>query len=145
MENKLENLLTIEDLSQRLGVSVSTARRYIINGVIPGTKLYSRYLVAESDFEKAVKEYSISVKEATELSGSQVVSLTPDQNAFNSYKALSVKEVALLLRCSTKTIYRKVEDRTLPSTKIGGKILIFQKDLELYLANLKRGDATKDD
>ena len=145
METKIDRLLTVEDISQRLGVSISTARRYIINGIIPGTKIYNRHLVEESVFKEAVKEYSISVKEATEHSGAQVTTRTSNQNSYNSNKALSVKEVALLLRCSTKTIYRKIEDRTMPSTKIGGKILIFQNDLELFLANLKQGDATKDD
>ena len=47
---------------------------------------------------------------------------------------LTVSEVADLVRVSTMTVYRWVDDETLPSVKIGGTIRFHRSDIEAILA-----------
>lgn len=138
-------LLTVKEVSKKLQISECTVYRYIRNGLIEAVSLYNRKLVDEKKLGETIIHYSVGSKEACELSGVKTYSALPNRTIPSNYDYFSVKEVAFLLRCSTKTIYRKIEERTLPSTKIGGKILISKRDLEEYINNVKRGDAPKDD
>lgn len=137
-----EKYLTIDDISKRLDVSPSTVRRYIVKGVIPGSKLFNRYLVLESDFQEAIKRTSISIEEASDFAGLSSGKTNKDNSLHQDY--LTIKEASVLLRCCEKTLYRKVEDRLIPSTKLWGKILIPKKDLLEFMSRSRREAPMKD-
>ena len=48
-------------------------------------------------------------------------------------RLLTVAEVATLLRCSTKTIYRRVPNGTLPAIEEGGRFLFNIDDIRAVL------------
>ena len=60
--------------------------------------------------------------------GYQEASVTPGLTQF-----LTVAEVATLLRCSTKTIYRRVANGTLPALEEGGRFLFNIDDIRAVL------------
>lgn len=53
--------------------------------------------------------------------------------------AMSVKQVAAMLGVSKETIYRLCEERVLPHTKIGRRIVIMPDQLEQYRAERQAG------
>lgn len=53
---------------------------------------------------------------------------------------MTVEEVADYLRLSTKTIRRMIQQKELPSLRVGGSIRIARLDLETYMEGL-RGNA----
>lgn len=135
----METKLSVEEISKKLGISKTTVRRYITKGVLPAIKIFNHYLVDESDLNIAIKKSTISINEATDISG---VRKNTDKYNSNSSdeepKYLVVKEVANLLKCSEKTIYRKVEERKIPSIKLWGKILFLESDIENFLFLAKK-------
>ena len=130
-----ERYITVTDASIILGVSESTTRRYINRGLIPAIRLYGKYLIDSLNLDKAIENFSISAKEAAELSGYSSSHVDSEDATSPEHVFLTVKEAAYYLRISPKTVYRKVSDRCFPSTKIGGKILIRQKDLDDFLSS----------
>ena len=48
-------------------------------------------------------------------------------------RLLSVKEAAARLGASIRTVYRRLKDGSLPSTKIGGLRRILESDLEEFI------------
>ena len=129
-----EKYMTVADASRVLGISESTIRRYINKGLIPAIRIYGKFLIDALNLNKAIDEYSITAKEAAEISGYLLDDDIEDESS-PEHVFLTVKEAAFYLRISPKTVYRKVSDRCFPSTKIGGKILIKQKDLDDFLSS----------
>lgn len=129
-----EKYMTVADASRVLGISESTTRRYINKGLIPAIRIYGKFLIDALNLNKAIDEYSITAKEAAEISGYLLDDDIEDESS-PEHVFLTVKEAAFYLRISPKTVYRKVSDRCFPSTKIGGKILIKQKDLDDFLSS----------
>lgn len=133
----METKLTVEEVSKSLGISTTTVRRYINKGILPAVKVFNRYLVEQEDLLFALKQSTISVEEASDISNTSKNSLEQKISS-KEPKYLVVKEVATLLKCSEKTIYRKVEERKIPSVKLWGKILFLESDIENFLFLAKK-------
>ncbi len=129
-----EKYMTVADASKVLGISEATTRRYINKGLIPAIRIYGKFLIDSLNLSKTIDDYSITAKEAAEISGYSLDDDTKEEESAE-HVFLTVKEAAFYLRISPKTVYRKVSDRCFPSTKIGGKILIRQKDLDVFLSS----------
>ena len=88
-----EKYMTVADASSVLGISESTTRRYINKGLIPAIRIYGKFLIDALNLNKAIDEYSITAKEAAEISGYLLDDDIEDESS-PEHVFLTVKEAA---------------------------------------------------
>lgn len=53
-----DDLISIQEIAKRLGISERTVFKYLATGVIPGRKLGSKWLVLRSTIDRILEEAS---------------------------------------------------------------------------------------
>lgn len=56
---------------------------------------------------------------------------------------LSKEEAAARLKVSPKTVDRRIKSGKIPAFKEGGRVIIYECDLEEYIASLRKGVVIK--
>lgn len=56
---------------------------------------------------------------------------------------LSKEEAAARLKVSAKTVDRRIKSGKIPAFKEGGRVIIYECDLEEYISGLRKGVAVK--
>ena len=105
---QFENLLTIQDVADKLKVTPQYARKLIKEGKLAATKLGIQWVVNADDLEKYIQEYDV----ITEIDGKKISSKTDIQTNLYSHSIGDTIKVTFYRGKDKKTVDLKLTKST---------------------------------
>ena len=139
MEN-VENLLTIQDVANKLKVTPQYARKLIKEEKLVATKLGSQWVVKENDLDRYIQDYNViiepddHIREGSDLPG--IVALSFFSGAMGLDIGMKKGGIPALLACEFNKYCRMTIAENDPGVALIGDINKFEPDEILKLAKI---------
>lgn len=140
---QLENLLTIQDVADKLKVTPQYARKLIKEEKMAATKLGSQWVVNAIDLEKYIQEYDVIIepddhaRENTDIP--EIVALSFFSGAMGLDIGMKNGGIPALLACEFNKYCRMTIAENEPDIALIGDINKYEPDEILRLANIPEG------
>ena len=140
---KLENLLTIQDVADKLKVTPQYARKLIKDEKLAATKLGSQWVVNAKDLVKYIQEYNVIIEPDDHARKNadipEIVALSFFSGAMGLDIGMKIGGIPALLACEFNKYCRMTIAENEPDMALIGDINKYHPDDILRLANIPEG------
>lgn len=140
---QLENLLTIQDVADKLKVTPQYARKLIKDGKLAATKLGSQWVVDANDFDEYIQEYNVIIEpddHARECADvPEIVAFSFFSGAMGLDIGMKNGGIPALLACEFNKYCRMTIAQNEPGMALIGDINKYEPAEILRLANIPEG------
>lgn len=140
---QFENLLTIQDVADKLKVTPQYARKLIKEGKLSAAKLGSQWVVSADNLEKYIQEYAVIIepddhaRESTDIP--EIIALSFFSGAMGLDIGMKNGGIPALLACEFNKYCRMTIAANEPDMALIGDINKYEPDEILRLANIPEG------
>lgn len=140
---QLENLLTIQDVADKLKVTPQYARKLIKEGKLAAVKIGSQWVVSADNLEKYIQEYAVIIepddhaRESTDIP--EIVALSFFSGAMGLDIGMKNGGIPALLACEFNKYCRMTIAENAPDMALIGDINKYEPAEILQLANIPEG------
>lgn len=141
--DQFENLLTIQDVADKLKVTPQYARKLIKEGKLAAVKLGSQWVVSADNLEKYIQEYAVIIepddhaRESTDIP--EIVALSFFSGAMGLDIGMKNGGIPALLACEFNKYCRMTIAENAPDMALIGDINKYEPAEILRLANIPEG------
>lgn len=140
---QLENLLTIQDVADKLKVTPQYARKLIKEDKLCATKLGSQWVVNSDDLDKYIQEYDVIIEPDDHARGNgdipDIVALSFFSGAMGLDIGMKNGGISALLACEFNKYCRMTIAANEPNIALIGDINKYEPDEILRMANIPEG------
>lgn len=140
---QLENLLTIQDVADKLKVTPQYARKLIKEEKLRATKLGSQWVVNSDDLDKYIQEYDVIIEPDDHARGNgdipEIVALSFFSGAMGLDIGMKNGGISALLACEFNKYCRMTIAANEPNIALIGDINKYEPDEILRMANIPEG------
>ena len=140
---QLDNLLTIQDVADKLKVTPQYARKLIKEEKLRATKLGSQWVVNSNDLDKYIREYDVIIEPDDHVRGTgdipEIVALSFFSGAMGLDIGMKNGGISALLACEFNKYCRMTIAANEPDMALIGDINKYEPDEILRMANIPEG------